>query len=54
MPWPLDVPLAMKILISVVVLGVALYVILAKRYTPRDKHWAYGAVGLITGYWLKP
>jgi hypothetical protein len=57
-PWGLmlllNVPLAMEILISVVVLVAALYVILSKRYTPTDKHWAYGTVGLIVGFWLKP
>jgi hypothetical protein len=54
MPWPLAVPIAMKILISLAVLAGALYVILAKRYTARDKLWAYGAVSLITAYWPKP
>jgi hypothetical protein len=61
MPWSLDVPfameiviLAMKILITVAVLAAALHVILARRYAARDKLWAYGAVGLITAYWLKP
>jgi len=46
-------PLQMKIVISVLVLGAALYVILAKRYSARDKHWAYTTVGLIIGFWLK-
>lgn len=31
----------------------ALFVILSKRYTPADRHWAYATVGTLLGYWLK-
>jgi hypothetical protein len=24
-----------------------------KRYGPKEKHWAYGAVGTVVGFWLK-
>ena len=37
-----------------IVLLVALYIILSKKgYGPKDKHWAYGTVGFILGFWLK-
>jgi len=40
-------------LISFALLAAALFVILTKRYQPNDRHWAYGMVGMIAGYWLK-
>jgi len=42
-----------RILVSSVVLAASLYVILSKRYTPQDKHWAYATVGTILGFWLR-
>ena len=39
--------------ITVVLLLAALYVILSKEYEPADKHWAFGVVGTITGYWFR-
>jgi hypothetical protein len=30
----------------------SLHVILAKRYGPKDKHWAYATIGTIIGFWL--
>ena len=30
----------------------ALFVILAKRYDQKDKHWAYATVGALLGFWL--
>jgi hypothetical protein len=43
----------MRMVISLPVLAAGLFVILAKRYQPKDKNWAYGAVGTLLGYWLK-
>ena len=43
----------MQILVSVALLGAALYVILSKQYASDDAKWAYGIVGTIIGYWLK-
>ena len=42
----------MQVLISVVVLGSALYVILSKKYPDATQKWAFGAVGMIVGFWL--
>jgi len=36
--WPQVMPL----LVSVVLLGAAVWVILSQKYTPTDRHWAYG------------
>ena len=43
----------MKIVMSVVFGFASLIVIASKRYTPKDKHWAYGTAGLILGFWLR-
>jgi len=42
-----------QFLLSAVLLAAGLFVILSKRYTPQDKHWAYGVIGTIVGVWLK-
>jgi hypothetical protein len=49
-----SVHLFMEVLISVVLLAATLFVLLSKKYDAKDKHWAYGTVGLIIGFWLKP
>lgn len=43
----------LKGLISVVLLAAALWVILSQRYQATDKHWAYGTIGTLIGFWLK-
>jgi hypothetical protein len=43
----------MQITISVIVLLASLYMILSSKYGPKDKHWAYGVVGTIIGFWFK-
>lgn len=40
-------------IVSSVVLAASLYVFLSERYTATDAHWAYAAVGIITGCWLR-
>jgi hypothetical protein len=42
-----------RVAISFCVLACALFVILSKRYTPTQKHWAYATLGTLLGYWLK-
>jgi uncharacterized membrane protein SirB2 len=42
----------MPVLVSIVLLISALFVILSKKYAPADRHWAYGSIGTIVGYWL--
>jgi hypothetical protein len=44
--------LVMLILMSVAILAVGLFVILAKNSGKARKHWAYGIVGLVVGFWL--
>ena len=43
----------MPIIISLVLLSAALWVILSRSYQPTDRHWAYGAIGTIVGFWLR-
>ena len=46
-------PFVAQLVISAVLLIAALFVILTKKYPPQDKHWAYGALGTVVGFWLK-
>jgi hypothetical protein len=42
-----------QLVITFVLLAASLFVILSKRYAPTDRHWAYGTVGTLIGFWLK-
>jgi len=42
----------MQFLLSLVVASASLYVILSRRYAPKDKHWAYATIGTVVGFWL--
>jgi len=48
-PYRLD----MQIVLTCIVGLASLYVILAARYGPKDKHWAYATVGTLIGFWLR-
>ena len=50
---PIDPRMIFHLILSVCLLLASLFVILAERYTPADKHWAYGTTGTIVGFWLK-
>ena len=49
---PVTIDKIMQVIISLVVLGAALYVILSGKYKDDVQKWAFGAIGLIIGYWL--
>ena len=42
-----------RIGVSVIVLAIAAIIILSKAYPDDDLKWAFGAVGLVFGYWCK-
>jgi len=42
---------AMRVIISIVVLSAGLYVILNHDFTDFDKKWGYGIVGTVVGDW---
>ena len=44
----------MMMFISIAVLGSALFIILTDRYDTGSQKWAFGAVGSIVGFWLRP
>lgn len=52
-PAAMNYPLIAQLVISAILLAAALFVILTKKYPPQDKHWAYGALGTVVGFWLK-
>jgi hypothetical protein len=43
----------MQPLVSIVILAASLYMILSADFSPQDKHWAFGTVGTVIGFWLK-
>ena len=43
----------MAIVISIIVLGSALYILLSKGFDSDSEKWAIGAIGTIVGFWLK-
>lgn len=42
-----------RIGVSMIVLGVALFVILSQSFPSDYNKWAFGMVGLVVGYWLR-
>jgi len=42
----------MQVVVSAALLAASLFVILSKRYSPTDKHWAYATVGTLLGFRL--
>jgi hypothetical protein len=45
---------AMQAALSAILLVAGVFVILSKDYGTTDKHWAYGTVGTLVGFWLRP
>ncbi len=45
--------LLFRMFITVLLCAVSIHVILSRRFTPTQKHWAYGTIGTLIGYWLK-
>jgi len=39
--------------LSLGLFGVAIYIILSTSFDEKGKHWAYGILGTILGFWLK-
>ena len=42
-----------QIVISVLLAVLSLFVIRSERYAPTVRHWAYGAIGVLLGFWLR-
>ena len=49
----MDTVVVAQIGISVFLGAPAIFVVLSKRYQPREKHWAYSTLGTILGFWLR-
>lgn len=50
---PFTTKVIMQLAISVLLMIASLFVILSARYGPKDKHWAYGTVGTLLGFWFQ-
>ena len=42
----------MPAIVSLLVLGSALWILLSRKYPPRTEKWAYSAVSFVLGYWI--
>ena len=42
-----------QILISMLLAALSLLVIWSDRYGAKPRHWAYGTIGVLLGFWLK-
>lgn len=51
--WDDRAKLVIRAIISSVVLSVALFVVLRDGYPDATIKWAFGAIGLVLGYWLR-
>ena len=40
-------------MIAAVVLAAGVYVVLSPDFTPKDAHWAFAAIGVVFGLWLR-
>jgi hypothetical protein len=49
----MDALMAVQIGVSVFFGAPAIFMVLSKRYTPREKNWAHSILGLILGFWLR-
>jgi hypothetical protein len=45
--------LIMQAVVSSAILAASLFIILMRGFDSGTKHWAYGSVGMVVGYWLK-
>ncbi len=43
----------MPVIISIAILGSALFVVLSGSYAEAEQKWAFGSIGTIVGYWFK-
>jgi hypothetical protein len=43
----------MQALISLIVLGSALYIVLSKKYKSDTEKWAFAIIGVVVGFWLQ-
>jgi|HubBroStandDraft_6_1064221.scaffolds.fasta_scaffold330555_2 hypothetical protein len=44
---------AMQILLSLSLVGASLFIVLSAKYTLQDRHWAFGTLGTVLGFWLR-
>jgi hypothetical protein len=43
----------MQIVVTLALLLACLLVVLSDKYDPNSKHWAFGMLGTIVGFWLR-
>jgi len=46
-------PRVLQGILSFAILAVSLAIILSTEHAPHNKPWAYGAIGVLLGFWVK-
>lgn len=39
--------------LSMIIVAACLFILLSRRFGPKDRPWAYGILGAVIGYWLR-
>ena len=51
---PKHIRMIMAVTVSLAVLGCSLYMVVSNRYDADNQKFAYGFIGTIIGFWLRP
>ena len=51
--WDDRARLLIRAAVTFLVLGAAFFILLRDGYPDATQKWAYGAIGLVLGYWLR-
>jgi hypothetical protein len=49
-----NVRLYMSAIVSLLILCSSLYIVLSNKFNDDSKKWAFGTIGTLIGFWLKP
>jgi hypothetical protein len=49
-----NIKTTMMVLVSVAVLASSLYIVLSDQYDSESQKWAFGVIGTLLGFWLRP
>ena len=49
-----NIKTTMMVIVSIAVLASSLYIVLSGRYDGDSQKWAFGVIGTLLGFWLRP
>jgi hypothetical protein len=48
-----DMPILFRMLLSLLIIGLCIYLLLREQSSNDYAKWAFGMIGVVIGYWLK-